>query len=156
MKRMKLKISLLITFLMISLQAWNQNLPENIEIIEKNLGKIFDSEKPGAVILIAKDGVPILKKAYGMADYKKRVPLRTDHSLAIGSLSKQFTAVAILMLEEQGKLSLDDDITKYFPLAENFRGITIEHLMNHTSGIPDLFKIQEWRKDLSSSHGSTI
>ena len=146
---MKLRIRVILTLIFISTLSWSQNLTEQVDIIDKSIAKIFDSEKPGAVILIAKDGVPIYKKAYGLADYENKIPLNTSHSFAIGSLSKQFTAVAILLLDQYGKLSVDDDITKYFPNVPQFKGISISNLLNHSSGIPDYFKIPEWRNDLT-------
>jgi len=91
---------------------------------------------PGASVLIAKDGKAIYKKAVGMANLELNVPLSTDHVFEIGSITKQFTAVSILMLEEQGKLKIEDDITKFIPdYPTHGKTITIHHLLNHTSGI---------------------
>lgn len=94
------------------------------------------TDMPGTMLLIAKDGKPIIRKAYGMASLELQVAARPDHLFAIGSVSKQFTAVAILQLASQGKLNLSDDIRKYLH-GFNTHGqvVTIEDLLTHTSGI---------------------
>ncbi|RPD42881.1 serine hydrolase domain-containing protein [Chitinophaga barathri] len=93
---------------------------------------------PGGVALIAKNGVIVYEKAWGMADVELEVPMQNDMVFCIGSVTKQFTAIAILRLAEQGKLSLDDELTKYIPdYAVNGHRITIEHLLTHTAGIPE-------------------
>ena len=104
-------------------------------------------DAPGASILIAKDGKAIYKKAVGMANLELDVPLSTDHVFEIGSITKQFTAVSILMLEEQGKLKVEDDITKYIPdYPTHGKTITIHHLLNHTSGIKSYTSMESFRK----------
>ncbi|PTL98750.1 MAG: serine hydrolase [Bacteroidetes bacterium] len=102
---------------------------------------------PGAAVLIAKDGKAIYKKAVGMANLELNVPLTTDNVFEIGSITKQFTAVSVLMLEEQGKLKVEDDITKYIPdYPTNGKTITIHHLLNHTSGIKSYTSMESFIK----------
>ncbi len=97
----------------------------------------YPSAGPGGVLLVAQNGMPIFKKAYGMASMELGVPMNTDHRLGIGSMSKQFCAVAILMLQDEGKLNIKDDIRKYFPgYNTHGKNITLEQLLSHTSGIP--------------------
>lgn len=103
---------------------------------------------PGASVLIAKDGKAIYKKAVGMANLELNVPLSTDNVFEIGSITKQFTAVSILMLEEQGKLKVEDEITKYIPdYPTNGKTITIHHLLNHTSGIKSYTSMESFMKN---------
>jgi len=103
---------------------------------------------PGASILIAKDGKAIYKKAVGMANLELNVPLSTDNVFEIGSITKQFTAVSILMLEEQGKLKVEDEITKYISdYPTNGKTITIHHLLNHTSGIKSYTSMESFMKN---------
>lgn len=93
---------------------------------------------PGVVLEIAKDGRVIKKKAYGKADLELNVPMRTGDIFEIGSITKQFTAVAVLQLMEQGKLSLNDTLGKYIPDApESWRQITLRNLLNQNSGLKD-------------------
>ncbi|HEY3741542.1 MAG TPA: serine hydrolase domain-containing protein [Bryobacteraceae bacterium] len=88
-------------------------------------------------VLIAKDGKVILSRGYGMADIELDVPNKPETKFRLGSITKQFTSAAILQLQEQGKLSVTDEISKYIPdPPETWKGITIHHLLTHTSGIP--------------------
>lgn len=97
----------------------------------------YKADQPGATVLVTKDGKTLLRKAYGMADVAAKVAMKEDASLRIGSITKQFTAVGILLLAEEGKLALTDPVSKhlrgYPALAKE---VTIEHLLTHTSGIP--------------------
>ncbi len=103
---------------------------------DQMLTEKFKSNETGATALISKKGQIIYKKAFGMANLELNVPMQTENVFRIGSISKQFTAVAILQLMEQGKLSLQDDITKFIPdYPTHGHKITIEHLLTHTSGI---------------------
>jgi D-alanyl-D-alanine carboxypeptidase len=91
---------------------------------------------PGAVILVAKDGKTIFRKAYGLADAARGTPMTADMQFRIGSVTKQFTSTAILMLADEGKIKLDDDITRYLPdYPTRGKRITVENLLTHTSGI---------------------
>ncbi|MFT3845804.1 MAG: serine hydrolase domain-containing protein [Lacibacter sp.] len=98
----------------------------------------FKPEKPGAQLAISRNGQLIFSQAWGMADLEHNVALTTESIIEAGSVSKQFTAAAILLLEQQGKLSIDDDVRKYIPELPDYGAtITLRHLMHHTSGIKD-------------------
>ncbi len=100
------------------------------------LSEQFKTNETGAAALVARNGRIIYKKAFGMADLELNVPMQADHVFRIGSITKQFTAVAILQLMEQGKLNLEDEITRFIPdYPVQGNKITIEHLLTHTSGI---------------------
>ncbi len=107
--------------------------------LEMALANHYKPRDPGATIIVVKDGVTVFRKAYGMADLRRDRKLRPEHSLRLGSLTKQFTAAAILLLAEEGKLALTDKIARFLPdyPAEPGQRISIEHLLAHTSGIPD-------------------
>lgn len=90
-------------------------------------------------ILIARDGKVLVSKGYGMADAEHGVPNSTRTKFRIGSLTKQFTAMAILMLQEEGKLNVQDSLCKYLPQCPaSWQPLTIHHLLTHTSGIQDV------------------
>lgn len=94
---------------------------------------------PGAAILVAEGDQVLLEKGYGLASLELGVPIAPDMVFRLGSVTKQFTAVAILMLEEQGKLRLDQKISEIltdYPKAQGDR-IRIDHLLSHTGGIPN-------------------
>ncbi len=94
-----------------------------------------DPRTPGGVVAVVKEGEIAFAKAYGTANLTFGVPFEIDTRTNIGSTSKQFTAYAILLLAEQGKLNLDDDIREYIPELPDFgETVTIRHLLTHTSG----------------------
>jgi CubicO group peptidase (beta-lactamase class C family) len=91
---------------------------------------------PGLVLAIVKDGKAIKHDAYGIANVELNAPVRKETVFEIGSVTKQFTAALVLLLVEEGKLSLDDRITRFFENApEAWKGITVRHLLTHTSGL---------------------
>ncbi len=103
---------------------------------DKLLSAQFKTDETGCAALVAIKGQIVYKKAFGMANLELNVPMQPDMVFRIGSMTKQFTAVAILQLMEQGKLSLQDDITKFIPdYPTQAYKITIENLLTHTSGI---------------------
>lgn len=114
---------------------------------DKILSEQFKPGETGCAALVAKKGQIIYKKAFGMANLELNVPMQPDMVFRIGSITKQFTAVAILQLMEQGKLSLQDEITKFIPdYPTQAYKITIEHLLTHTSGIKSYTNVPEFQK----------
>lgn len=93
---------------------------------------------PGCAVAVYRNGRISYAKGYGLANIEEDVPITPESVFDIGSTSKQFTAASILLLEKQGKLSVNDDIRKYIPeLPDYGQKITILHLLNHTSGLRD-------------------
>jgi CubicO group peptidase (beta-lactamase class C family) len=108
---------------------------------------------PGGVVLVARGSRVVYQKAFGMANVELGVPMRREMVFNVGSLTKQFTAVAVLQLAEQGKLSLQDEVTKYLPdFPAGGRKVTVENLLTHTAGIPgsapEALAALQGRKDL--------
>src|SRR5262245_24890966 len=98
----------------------------------------YSGTVPGAAVIVIDHGKVLYQKAYGLADLKKKIPCTTHTDFRLASVTKQFTAMSILMLAQQKKLSLDDSITKYFPeFPEYGKPITIRHMLSHRSGLPD-------------------
>ena len=109
------------------------------------LSQTYKSDEPGAAVIVSKDGEILFRGAYGMADMERGIRLRPEMVFAIGSASKPFTAMAIMILDERRKLSLDDDITKFLPdYPTDGHRITIRHLLTHTSGIKRLHSSKEY------------
>lgn len=99
---------------------------------------------PGCALGVYRDGKIIYSKGYGLANLEENVPITPQSVFDIGSTSKQFTAASILLLEKQGKLSVNDDIRKYLPeLPDYGQKIAILHLLNHTSGLRDYLTLME-------------
>lgn len=104
--------------------------------IDTLMSRYFKADRPGAIVIVTKDGNAIFRKAYGMANLEQHIALQPEMAMRIGSITKQFTATAIMMLAEQGKLLLTDDIIKYLPgYSTHGATVTIENLLTHTSGI---------------------
>jgi CubicO group peptidase (beta-lactamase class C family) len=95
-------------------------------------------------VLVARQGHVIFQKSYGMANYEWNIPNSDKTRFHIASVSKTFTAAAILELEEQGKLKLTDPLSKYVPDFLNGERITVEQLLTHTSGLPDFYSLPEY------------
>tara|TARA_B110000902_G_scaffold241275_1_gene291449 strand:- start:24 stop:1676 length:1653 start_codon:yes stop_codon:yes gene_type:complete len=113
--------------------------------IDKILRTQFKTNETGVSALVAKDGNVIYRKAFGKADLELDVNMTSKNVFEVGSITKQFTSVAILMLLEEGKLSLDDEITKFIPTyPTNGKKITIHHLLTHTSGIKSYTSMQRF------------
>ncbi|MBL8173511.1 MAG: serine hydrolase [Bryobacterales bacterium] len=105
---------------------------------------VRDGQFSGAV-LVMKDGQPLVRKGYGLANREWNIPNAPDTKFRLGSITKQFTAAAILQLAEQGKLSIDDPVSKHYPESPAaWEKITIHHLLNHTSGIPSYTAIPDF------------
>src|SRR5580692_10180085 len=99
---------------------------------------------PGCALGVYRDGQMIYAKGYGLANVEDSVPITPKSVFDIGSTSKQFTAASILLLEKQGKLSVNDDVRKYIPeLPDYGPQITILHLLNHTSGLRDYLTLMD-------------
>lgn len=97
-----------------------------------------ESDSPGCALGIVEDGRLIYERGYGMANLDHDIPISPQTVFDIESMSKQFTAMSILLLARQGKLSLDDEIQEYVPELPRYQSpITIRHLIDHTSGIRD-------------------
>ena len=103
-------------------------------------------------VLIAKNGKVVFKEHYGYADFKERTKIDDNSVFQLASVSKQFTAAAVLILKDRKQLSLDDKVTKFFPDFP-YEEVNIRHLLNHTSGLPKYFWLAEhkWDKEYAPS-----
>src|SRR4030095_768114 len=107
---------------------------------------------PGVAVGVMRNGKIILAKGYGFANLEHQVPVTPETIFQSGSMGKQFTATAMMMLVEEGKLSLDDSITKYFPGAPaTWEKITVRHLLTHTGGMTDYPSDFDFRRDYTES-----
>ena len=96
-----------------------------------------DDKRPGAAVMVIDHGKVVYSKGFGYADLDNNVRITPDSSFRLASVSKQFTTMAIMELQERGKLDYDDPIAKFLPEQSVYPGVTIRHLMTHTSGLPD-------------------
>ncbi len=129
--------------------------PDTAANIEKSVDAIFTDfdgiDKPGAAVAVVQNGEVIFKKGYGSANLEYDIPVTPKTIFHVASISKQFTVFALLLLAEEGKVSLDDPIQKYIPEVPDFgEEITLRHLATHTSGMRDqwdLLNLAGWRWD---------
>jgi CubicO group peptidase (beta-lactamase class C family) len=127
--------------LAIALTVFAQNAKTNLSAVEQLdavLLKQTETLAPGVAVMIIKNGEVKYKNTRGVADISTNAPIKPDSLFYIASLSKQFTAVSVMMLAERGKLSYDDKLIKYFPEFSSFApNITIRQILTHTSGLID-------------------
>tara|TARA_R110002096_G_scaffold191561_1_gene372957 strand:- start:235 stop:1668 length:1434 start_codon:yes stop_codon:yes gene_type:complete len=136
------------------LVAYNGIAQSDIQNVERKIDSLFaeyNFETAGVAVAVVKDGKIAFKKGYGMANLEYDIPITPQTIFHVASVSKQFTAFSIYLLENQGKISFEDDIRKYIPEVPNFgKPITIKHLLYHTSGLKDqwaLLTLAGWRMD---------
>lgn len=128
--------------------------PGDLDAADRLVRSVYKDSEPGAAVIVVKDGKVLLRRGYGLANVELGVPVAPDMVFRIGSITKQITAVAVLMLAHQGKLGLEDEITKFLPdYPTGGRKVTVHQLLTHTSGIknfdelPELLDIE--KKDFS-------
>ena len=107
--------------------------------IDEVFSAVYHPDEPGAAVLIMQGCDTLYSCCFGLADMVTREPVSFESNFCIASVSKQFSAVALLQLAEQGKVSLKDSLAKFFPefRAPFFKNIRLHHILSHTSGIPD-------------------
>ena len=108
----------------------------------ERIGAVFSGlvspDEPGAAILVRKDGRTVFEHGYGVADLRTKRPIDGRTNFRLASVTKQFTAAAVMLLVHDGKLRYDDRLTDIFPAFPAYgRAVTIRHLLNHTSGLPE-------------------
>ena len=140
--------------LLIVVPAWSQtSTSQDSSALERLLNETFPADSPGAAVLVVRNDAVLLRKGFGMANLELKVPVDAEQVFRIGSITKQFTAVAILQLVGAGKIKLDDDISTYVPdfLSVGHK-VTIAQLLNQTSGLPSYTDektwLTTWRQDL--------
>lgn len=140
---------LLICFSLLWLPVAAQNLsPEETARIDNEIFPAERNKKPGYIVTILRNNRIVYNRATGYINIRKRLPLTIDSRIALASVSKQFTAMGILLLEQEGKLSLTDDIHKYIPELPSYPfPVQLRHLLSHTSGIRDHITILGWENN---------
>jgi CubicO group peptidase (beta-lactamase class C family) len=140
------------------------NAPAADKPISAKVDEIFarfdKPDSPGCALAVIKEGQIVYKRGYGMSNLEYGIPISPSSIFHIASISKEFTAMAIVMLAQQGKLSLDDDVRKYVSEVPDFgERITIRHLIHHTSGLRDQWSLLEmagWREDDVITEGDIL
>jgi CubicO group peptidase (beta-lactamase class C family) len=120
----------------ISVQAGSALTAEQAARVEALFADFNQADTAGASVMVIRDGAVVFAKGYGLADLAAKTPCSTNTNFRLASVSKQFTAMAVLILRERGKLSLDENLLAFFPEFPAFgKQITVRHLLTHTSGL---------------------
>lgn len=127
--------------------------PETVTKIDRYVrSEMLKQTIPGVSLAILRKGQPELLRSYGLANVEHQVPVKPETVFQSGSIGKQFTAAAVMILVEQGKILLDDPISKYFPDAPStWKDITVRNLLNHTSGLGDYPDDIDLRRDYTEA-----
>ncbi|MEK8179535.1 serine hydrolase [Flavobacterium buctense] len=139
---MKLKIT--IALLLIVQLTFGQ---DRVKRVDSLLNAMYAQQKINGNYLIAEKGTVIYQKSFGLANEETKEPLNENSIFELASVSKQFTAMAIAILHENGKLNINDKMSKYIPELAYYDNITIKNLVHHTSGLPDYMELMETRFD---------
>lgn len=116
--------------------AQSQKMTENAEL-DAHLSALVSPQEPGLAVLVLKDGVTAFERAYGVRDLRSKTPIDPQTNFRLASLTKQFTAMAVMLLVHDGKLRYDQTLTEIFPGFPPYgKTITVRHMLNHTSGLP--------------------
>ena len=146
MKKLLVSITLALALLTATLAQTSQTgSPDQLnEKVDKLFAQWDKPDSPGCALGVIKDGKFVYKRGYGSANLDYNTPLTSESVFYIASTSKQFTAASILLLVRRGRVSLDDDIRKYFPELPSYEApITVNHLVHHTSGVRDYLELME-------------
>ncbi len=124
-----------LALILVCASAHSQDLSARLDAL---LAHHTESNGPGLAAIVIHSGRALYRKGLGIADLDAHAPITPETQFLLGSITKQFTALAILVLQERGKLHLEDPLSKFCPEFPPYAGtITIRHLLNHTSGLPD-------------------
>jgi CubicO group peptidase (beta-lactamase class C family) len=113
----------------------NAPIPPPEQFVDAMFRRLLKGDGPAAAVLVAKDGKVLLEKSYGLGNIEERAPAKPETKFRIGSITKQFTAAAILKLQEENKLSVEDKLAQFIPDYPRGDEVTVHHLLTHTSGI---------------------
>lgn len=141
------RLTLVLTILVIAVLGGCSQLPSGPSSarVDQIFAEYNNSHSPGCSLAISRNGKEIYAHAWGMADLEWNIPITPATVMGAASISKQFTAISILLLAQRGKLSLDDDVSKYIPgWQDHEHHVTIRHLLTHTSGLREGFALLDW------------
>lgn len=142
-----MKVKFILPLLFLAQLALGQSRTQKIDSL---LNALYTSHKFNGNVLVAEKGKVIYSRSFGYANEETKEKLTEGSVFELASCSKQFTAMAIMLLREQKKLALDDELKTYLPELACYPGVTIRHLLTHTSGLPDYIKLMDGVFDKST------
>jgi CubicO group peptidase (beta-lactamase class C family) len=138
------------TFLaLVTICSWSLAAGQSSDAVDQFVRAEMEKQHiPGLALLVSRSGQPIRQQGYGLSNIELQVPVKPETIFQSGSVGKQFTATAVMMLVEDGKIALDDPLTKFFPDAPAaWKKVTVRQLLSHTGGFTDYPKTFDFRKD---------
>lgn len=142
-----MKSSVLFALCILAL-SFGSSAQSEVQVDDFVKAEIERQKIPGVSLAVVKDGRAVIVKGYGLANIEHRVPVKPETIFQSGSVGKQFTAMAVMLLVEEGKIGLDEKISKYLgDVPEAWANITVRHLLTHTSGMTDYPRDFDFRKD---------
>ena len=149
-----------ILFLFTTIIAFSANSQEFTKIAELDTlyNELYQKGAFNGNVMVAENGNIIFQRSYGLANEKTKEKLNANTIFELASVSKQFTAMGIVQLQKDGKLSYDDKISKYIPELQKYEGVTIKNLLTHTGGLPDYMQLSEknWDKSKIATNDDII
>lgn len=159
---MKNNLKILVAFVLCAITtatiAQTNDADARIKRLDSIYSALHAADAFNGNVLIAEKGKVIFEKSYGLANEKTGAKLNANTIFELASVSKQFTAMGIVLLKKQGKLSYEDDITKYIPELADYKGITVQNLLVHTGGLPDYMDlaIANWDKNKIATNNDIL
>ncbi|MEO5814040.1 MAG: serine hydrolase domain-containing protein [Gemmatimonadaceae bacterium] len=144
MRRSALACAVIISATALNSAGAQQRTPQDsvVRAVDRVFDAWRDTHGPGCAVGVGRNGTVLLERGYGMANLETDTPIGPSSIFHVASVSKQFTAMAIMLLEKDGKLSVNDDLRKYVPEIPDYgTPITIRHLLTHTSGLRDQWNL---------------
>lgn len=109
--------------------------------VDALFSSLSEGLQPGAAVMVIRNGKIVHQAGYGFANLEQQTPITADSAFRLASVSKQFTAMAVMVLAEDGKLSYDDPVSRYLPALVPYDGVTIRQMLTHTSGLPEYYDV---------------
>jgi CubicO group peptidase (beta-lactamase class C family) len=136
-----LAIVMTATLIAVACQPAASNGTESSRKVDALFASLNDGLQPGAAVMVIRDGEIVHQAGYGYANLEQQAPITADSAFRLASVSKQFTAMAVMVLAQEGSLSYDDPVSRYLPALVPYDGVTIRHMLTHTSGLPEYYDV---------------
>ena len=152
-----MRILLIALMMWTSLVTRGQQTIAPVSYLDSLFRTVYKNDEPGASVVIVQKGKPIFKNSYGIADMETRQKITSATNFNVGSLTKQFTAMAILQLAEKKKISLDDKVSKFFPEMNKkiADAITVKEMLTHSSGLVEHYDLTD-TKNMKHAHNADV
>ena len=120
-------------------------------LLDDNFAGYSERGEPGVAAMVIENGAIRLQRTYGVADIQRRNPITPDTAFRLASVSKQFAAMAVMILAEDGKLDYDDPVSRFVPALAPYEGVTVRNLLQHTGGLPDYYDVIDTSKGMPTN-----